>query len=72
MPRDTTRIWTTTVVSAINTIFCPFGGLCEDAAVPKRKIIVNIATSADGYVARTDGNLDLADESASPKRASTV
>ena len=26
--------------------------------VPKRKIIVNIATSADGYVARTDGNLD--------------
>ena len=24
----------------------------------KRKIIVNIATSADGYVARTDGNLD--------------
>jgi dihydrofolate reductase len=26
--------------------------------VPKRKIIVNIATSADGCVARTDGNLD--------------
>ena len=26
--------------------------------MPKRKIIVNIATSADGYIARTDGNLD--------------
>jgi len=26
--------------------------------VSQRKIIVNIATSADGYVARTDGNLD--------------
>jgi dihydrofolate reductase len=26
--------------------------------VPQRKIIVNIATSADGYVARPDGNLD--------------
>jgi dihydrofolate reductase len=26
--------------------------------VPKRKIIVNIATSADGYVARADGDLD--------------
>jgi dihydrofolate reductase len=26
--------------------------------VPKRKIIVNIETRADGYVARTDGNLD--------------
>ena len=25
---------------------------------PERKIIVNIATSADGYVARLDGNLD--------------
>ena len=27
-------------------------------AMTRRKIIVNIATSADGYVARTDGNLD--------------
>ena len=27
-------------------------------APPKRKIIVNIATSADGYIARADGNLD--------------
>src|SRR5579864_9075303 len=26
--------------------------------VPKRKIIVNVMTSADGYVARSDGNLD--------------
>jgi len=26
--------------------------------VPKRKIIVNVATSADGYFARADGNLD--------------
>jgi hypothetical protein len=41
------------------TVFlCSFGGLCEYGAVPKRKIIVNIATTADGYVARTDGNLD--------------
>jgi dihydrofolate reductase len=26
--------------------------------VPQRKIIVNIATSADGYVARTEGDLE--------------
>ena len=26
--------------------------------MPKRKIIVNIAASADGYIARLDGNLD--------------
>src|SRR5215469_17268601 len=30
----------------------------KGTVVPKGKIIVNIATSADGYVARTDGNLD--------------
>ena len=33
----------------------------------KRKIIVNIATSADGYVARTDGNLDWLTGRRTPK-----
>ena len=33
----------------------------------KRKIIVNIATSADGYVARTDGNLDWLTTRPAPK-----
>src|SRR5689334_15106816 len=36
-------------------------------AVPQRKIIVNIATSADGYVARPDGNLDWLTERPAPK-----
>jgi dihydrofolate reductase len=35
--------------------------------VPQRKIIVNIATSADGYVARLDGNLDWLTERPAPK-----
>jgi dihydrofolate reductase len=35
--------------------------------VPKREIIVNIATSADGYVARTDGNLDWLTRRPAPK-----
>jgi dihydrofolate reductase len=35
--------------------------------VLKRKIIVNIATSADGYVARTDGNLDWLTKRPAPK-----
>jgi dihydrofolate reductase len=35
--------------------------------VPKRKIIVNIATSADGYIARTDGNLDWLTNRRAPK-----
>jgi dihydrofolate reductase len=35
--------------------------------VPQRKIIVNIATSADGYVARSDGNLDWLTERPFPK-----
>ena len=35
--------------------------------VPRRKIIVNIATSADGYVARSDGNLDWLTERPVPK-----
>lgn len=35
--------------------------------MPQRKIIVNIATSADGYVARPDGSLDwLTDRPAPP------
>ena len=33
----------------------------------QRKIIVNIATSADGYVARSDGNLDWLTERPAPK-----
>jgi hypothetical protein len=37
------------------------------SAVPKRKIIVNIATSADGYVARIDGNLDWLTRRPAPK-----
>jgi dihydrofolate reductase len=35
--------------------------------VPQRKIIVNIATSADGYVARPDGNLNWLTERPAPK-----
>lgn len=35
--------------------------------MPKRRIIVNIATSADGYVARTDGNLDWLTRRPAPK-----
>ena len=34
--------------------------------VPPRKIIVNLATSADGYVARRDGSLDWLIERAEP------
>jgi len=29
-----------------------------NAVTGERKVIVNIATSADGYIARPDGNLD--------------
>jgi len=43
------------------------GGLCEYGAVPKRKIIVHIATSADGYIARSDGNLDWLTRRPAPK-----
>jgi dihydrofolate reductase len=35
--------------------------------VPHRKIIVNIATSADGYVARPDADLDCLTERPAPK-----
>ena len=35
--------------------------------MPKRRIIVNIATSADGYIARTDGNLDWLTRRSAPK-----
>jgi len=35
--------------------------------VPRRKIIVNLATSADGYVARSDGDLDWLTERPAPK-----
>jgi dihydrofolate reductase len=35
--------------------------------VPRRKIIVNIAKSADAYVARTDGNLDWLTRRPAPK-----
>jgi dihydrofolate reductase len=36
-------------------------------AVAKRKIIVHIATSADGYIARSDGNLDWLTDRPAPK-----
>src|SRR5215469_10585794 len=39
----------------------------KGTVVPKGKIIVNIATSADGYVARTDGNLDWLTRRPAPK-----
>jgi dihydrofolate reductase len=39
-------------------VLCSIGGVWEYGAVPKRRIIVNLATSADGYIARPDGNLD--------------
>lgn len=35
--------------------------------MPKRKIIVNIATSADGYIARSNGNLDWLTARPAPK-----
>jgi dihydrofolate reductase len=35
--------------------------------MPARKIIVNIATSADGYVARADGNLDWLTKRPAPR-----
>ena len=35
--------------------------------MPERKIIVNIATSADGYIARSDGNLDWLTRRPAPK-----
>jgi dihydrofolate reductase len=35
--------------------------------VAKRKIIVHIATSADGYIARPDGNIDWLTNRAAPK-----
>ena len=35
--------------------------------VPQRKIIVNVATSADGYLARSDGNLDWLTGRPAPK-----
>ena len=35
--------------------------------MPQRKIIVNIATSADGYVARPDGNLGWLTQRPAPK-----
>ena len=38
-----------------------------ERVVPQRKIIVNIATSADGHVARPDGNLDWLTERRAPK-----
>ena len=35
--------------------------------MPKRKVIVNSATSVDGYVARTNGNLDWLTKRPAPK-----
>jgi len=39
----------------------------KGTVVPKRKIIVNVAISADGYVARSDGNLDWLTGRPAPK-----
>jgi dihydrofolate reductase len=39
----------------------------ERDVVPKRKIIVNIATSADGFIARPDGDLDWLTSRRAPK-----
>ena len=56
------------VKSLISTVvLCRFGGLWEYGAVPKRRIIVNIATSADGYIARPDGDLDWLTRRRPPK-----
>jgi len=41
--------------------------LLDLGGVAQRKIIVNIAASADGYVARPDGNLDWLTERPAPK-----
>lgn len=48
-------------------VLCCFCGLCEYGAVPKRKIIVHIATSADAYIARPDGSLDWLTRRPAPK-----
>jgi len=48
-------------------VLCRFDGLCEYHAVPTRKIIVNIATSAEGYIARVDGNLEWLTRRPTPK-----
>src|ERR1700730_12818776 len=42
-------------------------GLLDLGGVPQRKLIVSIATSADGYVARPDGNLNWLTERPAPK-----
>ena len=39
----------------------------RESAVTSRKIIVNIAISADGYVARSDGSLDWLTSRPAPK-----
>lgn len=41
--------------------------LCQYGAMQKRQIIVHIATSADGYIARPDGNLDWLTNRPAPK-----
>ena len=48
---------------------CAIGSLDlrVSGVMAQRKIIVNIATSADGYVARTDGSLDWLTERPAPK-----
>src|ERR1700747_2950631 len=39
----------------------------RNLSMPQRRIIVNIATSADGYVARRDGDLDWLTDRPAPK-----
>jgi hypothetical protein len=51
--------------ASIDVVACFFGmanpRLRENVVATKRKIIVHIATSADGYIARPDGDLEWLD-----------
>ena len=57
------------LVVAFRHMFLPFttGRERLSGVVPQRKIIVNIATSADGYIARPDGDLDWLTNRPAPK-----
>ncbi len=41
--------------------------MTQDRVTAKRKIIVHIATSADGYIARPDGDIDWLTDRPAPK-----
>src|SRR5947207_15985708 len=40
---------------------------CQRSPMPKRKVIVHIGTSADGYIARPDGDLEWLTSRPAPK-----